>query len=70
MQVDAATGVNTVCIRNLEDNHNATIDRTNFLMREIAASQVEVRELQERQRSQERRMYEIERQLAKSRGRT
>ena len=53
MQVNAATGVNTVHICNLEDNHNATRDRTNFLQRELAASQAEVRELRERQLSQD-----------------
>ena len=45
MQVDATTGVNTFRIRNLKGSHNATRDRTNFMMREPAASHAEVREL-------------------------
>lgn len=70
MQVHAATGVNTIRICNLEDNHNATWDHTNLLQRELAASQAEVRELRERKMTEKRRMFEVEHKLAKSRARS
>ncbi|KAL7618246.1 hypothetical protein Lser_V15G04420 [Lactuca serriola] len=70
MQVDAASGINTIHICNLEHRHNVTMDRTYLLQRELAAIQAEVRELQKRQITQERRMYEIEWQLAQSRAGT
>ena len=44
IQVEPNIGFNTVRIRNLEDNHYVTRDFTNFLLRELAASQAEVRE--------------------------
>ena len=38
VQIEATIGVDAVRLRNLEDNHNATRDCTNFLQGELAAS--------------------------------
>lgn len=45
MQVHAASGVNVVRLRNLEDNNEATRKHTNILQRELTASLTKVREL-------------------------
>ena len=66
MHIEATTGVDVVHFHNLEGNHNATRDCTNSLQQELVATQAEVRELRDRQMVHERRMFELERQLSKS----
>lgn len=65
---DANTGVNTVCIRQLESTHRTTINQNEALQRELTATQTEVRELRARQGRYELRMLEMERQIAEPKG--
>ena len=64
MEVDAKSGVNTVCIIHLEEAMERTRRVNETLQQELAASRAEVLELRVRPRAHERHLQNIVRQLA------
>ena len=69
MEIDANSGVNTVCIRRLEEDMERTQRTNETLQQQLAASRAEVLELRARQRAQDRHLQEVFHQVSDLRAR-
>ena len=67
MEIRANSGVNTVHLCHLTDDHDLESTCTNALWVELNAWQSEVKDLRQNQVALQRRVWETEQQLAESR---